>query len=617
MKDIRRIVISLNRRQDRRKAMIQNWNHDSFEWFDAIESQEPKQAEQCCRASHLAVLKLCNENEWTLILEDDAHWITGQENAWPTIYPDEDTAIAYFGCAVHRWNERNTIWPHTLPSWESVHAWYAHAYAVNGKYVKQLIQIIEQSPSNMSIDTIYCMQTQLKCQAYLPSLLIQAPGISDITQTTINREQKIIALDLLFQNSSPICVSLVQNSFNRKTIENEWLRLGITKPVLWTNSFSSLIQSAQKHHISWMIVNTKDTEMTETIDISTAPKDWELLLFQGETDEWLQKTGNASLFAIRISLFNHYSIPETITEEWFETIQKNVYQRKFQFYRPIQPNYKVSIVTPILNGRIWFWNALYCFLKQDYPSELIEWIILDEGISNLKEKIPNDPRIIYKLITEEERKRIYIELKRRLKKKKQKLLPEHANGDFWKHRLPIGLKRNWLASCATGDIIVHWDDDDWYPSTSISQRVNYLIQSKAKIVGCTTIPCFDTVKCISWMNVPPQTDPIYLRTSEATMAYWKTSWESQHFEPQSIGTEGAKLIQGRESYFFEIPYLNVIVSLVHRSNLSSRRCPENQEPNGWHFQTITDTEFTLLTELDNPSCKNLELFQSFVLQNYK
>jgi len=121
---------------------------------------------------------------------------------------------------------------------------------------------------------------------------------------------------------------------------------------------------------------------------------------------------------------------------------------------------------------------------------------------------------------------------------------------------------------------------------------------------------------MSWMNVPPQTDQLKDRLSEATMAYWKSVWEKQRFDSQIIGGEGSSFIEGRENDFKEMSYDGVIISLVHRGNLSSRKRPSGHEPNGWHFGEIPESEFTLITQVDNQEFPHQDWLRAFVLKPY-
>lgn len=644
-------IIHLEHRNDRKNEMIANWEQNgmklSYPWFNAITPNEKvKNATAACRASHTKMLEKWltesdHESEWFLVLEDDAHWI--QEQSWPYEQPPSDTAIAYLGCAVHHWFEDTT----NKTNWQRVSAWYGHAYAVQRKFLPRILEIIHAAPTDWSIDMIYChaVSRELRTMAWVPSLLTQAAGKSDIEGTIIDRSSKILALDQILTPSHKI---------------------------YHTNSFSNI---SEKY--PWTLLTRTDVNPNFWKLHAKIPADWDILTFGQENvnqNTWTLTTFHKSsrTVAIRGDLIKEWKksgLLDGINEENWEQFLEEVSVGVVTYgiggdWLKSKPKWddlpSVSIVTPTYGGRTWFWSALYCFLRQDYPRDKLEWIIMDEGDKPIKNWIPpQETRIRYYHLNDDDRKTIYRGMVQKLsarmkkpnpdevrvgkaiavnknlpfrkaqRKRPKEMKPEelpdsvlttvHQNKDFWKERLPIGFKRNWLASQAKHDIVIHWDDDDWYPTQSIRKRVEILLESGKEIATCTTIPCFDITRCISWMNVPPQKDVFGKRASEATMIYYKHAWEKQHFDSQAIGEEGESFVQNREKDVLEMPWNDIIVSLVHRGNLSSRRSPGASEPNGWHFGGMNESEFMMLTALDDPefaSTSGLQIHVQRLIERY-
>ncbi|MGO9769424.1 MAG: glycosyltransferase [Roseiarcus sp.] len=98
---------------------------------------------------------------------------------------------------------------------------------------------------------------------------------------------------------------------------------------------------------------------------------------------------------------------------------------------------KVTVVTPTYNRERFHTSILNCVRSQDYSN--LEWIVLDDSPSRSELLATSDYNQL---------KYIYIEGK-----------------------LTVGEKRNLLLSHATGDIIVHFDDDDFYAPNYVSQIV--------------------------------------------------------------------------------------------------------------------------------------------------
>ena len=140
------------------------------------------------------------------------------------------------------------------------------------------------------------------------------------------------------------------------------------------------------------------------------------------------------------------------------------------------------------------------------------------------------------------------------------------------------------------------DDDDYYPSINFKKRVSYLINSGKECVCCSTIACFDINKYASIMNVPPLNYPFHHRISEATLCFKKSFWVERGFKDSSIGGEASEFMENRENQCLEISWKDIIVSLLHSKNTSTR-VARMKEPNGCHFG-FTDELFLFLTSLD-------------------
>ena len=207
----------------------------------------------------------------------------------------------------------------------------------------------------------------------------------------------------------------------------------------------------------------------------------------------------------------------------------------------------VSIVTLTYNRPEFMPLAKYSYLIQSYPEDKLEWVIVDDGES-IEEQLMGIPNVKYVRLDQ---------------------------------KTGIAEKRNIGVKSAMYDTIVFMDDDDVYPNNSVLQRVAMLKRKPEKeCVFSTIIPCYDIEKYTSFMNVPPITLPMSQRVSEATLCFTKNFWEWSPFT-EDIG-EADTFIRGREQMCREISPQEVIVSLVHSKNSSSRKTPAG-EPNGCHY----------------------------------
>lgn len=222
----------------------------------------------------------------------------------------------------------------------------------------------------------------------------------------------------------------------------------------------------------------------------------------------------------------------------------------------------VSIVTITKDRRIFMPLAKYSYMIQSYPEDKLEWVIVDDGEDSIEDTLIGVPNVRYVRCS----------------------------------NMTIGEKRNLGVESAMYDTIVMMDDDDVYPNNSVLHRVAMLMKEPAKeCVFCTTIPCYDISKYSSFMNVPPMTLRMSERVSEATLGFTKKFWEDKKFESIHV-SEGNAFIHGRETMCREISPQDVIVSLVHPMNTSSRRMPPIPEPNGCHYG-FNEKLFALVSEI--------------------
>ena len=259
--------------------------------------------------------------------------------------------------------------------------------------------------------------------------------------------------------------------------------------------------------------------------------------------------------------------------ELFEKIKKNNLSKNINLEKKLNINELpfISILTPTANRRDLFKLAIYNFKNIDYPKEKIEWIIIDDGTDSIRDMLPEDDRIKYYYLA---------------------------------NKLKLGEKRNLCVSKSNYDYIAFMDDDDYYPSVSLKKRVSYLINSNKNCVFCSTIGCFDINKYASIINVPPHQLPFHHRVSEATLCFKKKFWNDRCFKNDSIGAEAMEFMENRELDCLEISWKDIIVSLLHSKNTSTR-IARMKEPNGCHFG-FSDELFLFLTSLDKNSNHNLD-----------
>lgn len=194
---------------------------------------------------------------------------------------------------------------------------------------------------------------------------------------------------------------------------------------------------------------------------------------------------------------------------------------------------KVSILTPTYNRRKFFKLAINNFNNFVYPKNKLEWIIIDDGDENIQDLLPNDKRIKY----------IKIKLKNST-------------------RLNISKKRNLCVKYASNDILVHMDDDDYYPPFSVISRVKSLLLNNVGLVGCTKLCCYSLKDNKGYLIGANYT------MGEATFCYTRDFFNERKFNKKIIRGEGLHFIRNRKNNIRHLPYNFVMIVINHSNNLS-------------------------------------------------
>lgn len=201
---------------------------------------------------------------------------------------------------------------------------------------------------------------------------------------------------------------------------------------------------------------------------------------------------------------------------------------------------KVTCITPTGNRHGFLHLAVKNFLRQDYPNR--ELIIIDDGKQSSKDSLPALPAIRY-IRTKE--------------------------------RLTIGGKRNLACNLAIGDIIVHWDDDDWNAPWRLSYQVAELLRRKADICGLNKVVYLDLNSGMSWKYIYPPVMKTWV--SGNTFCYRKSFWQKNPFWDINVGEDYKFLTESRSKKILTLSNPKFIVGMIHQDNVSPKL-----KGHGWH-----------------------------------
>lgn len=190
----------------------------------------------------------------------------------------------------------------------------------------------------------------------------------------------------------------------------------------------------------------------------------------------------------------------------------------------------VSCIMPTANRQKFLPFAIHYFIDQDYPNK--ELIIIDDGLESAKALIPNHPQIRY----------------------------------FYSEPLgTIGVKRNHACDKAQGEIIMHWDDDDWYAPDWISRQIEALSTSGADITGLNTVLFYSPSVEKRWVYEDSDLEKPWL--CGATMAYRKSFWKEHPFVDIQVG-EDYDFVWNSGAKTFALDYFQGFISILHAHNTS-------------------------------------------------
>ncbi|HEY1430168.1 MAG TPA: glycosyltransferase [Stellaceae bacterium] len=199
----------------------------------------------------------------------------------------------------------------------------------------------------------------------------------------------------------------------------------------------------------------------------------------------------------------------------------------------------VSCIMPTANRRRFVPQAIRLFLAQDYPER--ELVILDDGDDPIADLVPVDPKIRY--------------------------LRHHR-------REPIGTKRNRGCEEARGDIIAHWDDDDWYAPQRLRLQVEALVAADADACGLDRVLFLDPQRRRAWEYVYPSGGARWV--CGATLCYRKSLWHRTPFPQINIGEDTRFVASLGGARVMAQPETDIFVGMIHSANTSPKHIDDGR-----------------------------------------
>jgi len=194
----------------------------------------------------------------------------------------------------------------------------------------------------------------------------------------------------------------------------------------------------------------------------------------------------------------------------------------------------ITCIMPTHNRRAFIPRAITYFLRQDYPNK--ELIIVDDGTDAVGDLVPGDERIHYIRLNA---------------------------------KTTIGAKRNLACEQARGDIIVHWDDDDWHAPHRLSYQVEALLREGVDVCGIKTPLFYDIDSGLAWRYVYPEQQRAWL--SGSSLCYRRAYWADNRFAPVNVGEDSRFVWSGSKERLATLADSSFHVGIIHKQNVSPKQ----------------------------------------------
>jgi glycosyltransferase involved in cell wall biosynthesis len=211
----------------------------------------------------------------------------------------------------------------------------------------------------------------------------------------------------------------------------------------------------------------------------------------------------------------------------------------------------VSCIMPTHNRRAFLPLTLQYFFAQDYPHK--ELLIIDDGTDAVRDLVEGQSGVRYL----------------------------HLSA-----RTSIGGKRNLACREARGEIIAHWDDDDWYASDRLRYQIAPIVAEEADLTGLENAFVLELPGGAFWTTHPQLHQRMFVGDIHGgTLVYRKALLDHGLQYPEINLAEDAALISQATSRGLRLVRLanpGVFVYVRHGRNAWSEYAPGRfLDPAGW------------------------------------
>lgn len=207
----------------------------------------------------------------------------------------------------------------------------------------------------------------------------------------------------------------------------------------------------------------------------------------------------------------------------------------------------VSCLMPTYNRREFIPRALAYFFRQDYVNK--ELIIIDDSDESIADLVPESDCVRYYRLDS---------------------------------KLNLGAKLNMACRYAKGDILVNWDDDDWYAGWRLSYQVGVMLEGDFDVCGINQLLYYDLRSHEGFLYSYPSDQRVWLLGS--SQCFTRQRWERGVFAEIDVGMDGLFVWACDPRRVKVLPDHRFSVHMIHDRNAS----PKKTDGWWWHPHAVDE-----------------------------
>jgi hypothetical protein len=197
----------------------------------------------------------------------------------------------------------------------------------------------------------------------------------------------------------------------------------------------------------------------------------------------------------------------------------------------------VSCLMPTYNRRAFVAHAIAYYRRQSYENR--ELIVLDDGEDAIADLIPDDPSIRYERLP---------------------------------RKITLGAKLNLACERARGEVLAHFDDDDWYAPWRLSYQVEALTRAGTDLCGINQLLYYDLRDGRGYEYRYPRDQKPWLIGSD--LVYTREFWRRHRFAEIDVGMDGLFSWSAEPNRITVLDDRDFAVHMIHPHNVSPKQVHE-------------------------------------------